>query len=1846
MAHRFSKEDLDEQFEQFLKESLSDDSLGNEPKKNSSVPETIGLAKKKQPLPWWISEDDSDEVPKTNKFIKQSNEKKPIGDNDEMAEDGEEKIPLSNSLSVKVVTPERFSSASCSKALARYKILEKSLKAKKNVYLNKEDIPASDNLHHTEGKHGTSGSFLKSQRLSHSLVEVDEDHVEGIQLHQPTGASVSLSKDSLETNDSVVASGPKENILGIGLDTLEEEEEKERFFADLEKGASSTIDYSRLNKELDSNDSEMLQAFLRNHSEMKQVEEENEDEPKNHEKSDAPGDYSEDFEEDSESNQDNKGDVVSELKKEKTSMLAKVVLLDSQDSALETQKASEHQDDVLTEHNLPKEVIADEMNGTGVSCGQTNSDIEALHQAYCHIEQSLGDTDEQKSHTDKIDTSENLIKEVSQNKEVCPPNTSNTDSDLPTIEELMKPIKADTSFARGCDLEPPSSLKVTHGSTDELVSHLPFKEPQNDISNLEKQNISTLNHHSEQENVSIQPEVKKDSEDTPQERAGKDKLANKVKQDTWKQNILPNSSPLHQNNKPDETHQPITWNKESLSSVLNKQLMHKNAKNTVAAHRKKSSIGPYSSVRSSGYGKSSSSLKHFSTVNEKTIKESLKKPVLKARSPLKQKETPGTKVIQTTKDPVSMKRNYCATHGESSASSIQEQVKENDPFIHNHNVASYSLPQSSERELYLLKRIQEAEEKLASAHSLIQQLKATSLEKEKEMKTKILQQDKDLFELNKETYVLQSQLNHNENLNKETKWSNIRGGNPADGEMLKEIQKEVQNQEMLLQGYQQENERLYNQVKELQLNNKKNEENMFKENQRLMIELTTLREQVDKNNLLSCGVQNAEPAVDQNLTDLILELRSAKAMETNLLEEKKCLKQDKQALEVDLLQIKKERDLARAQIASTLDEKSYEMKLMEESYKDEISRLQKRLQWYAENQELLDKDASRLRGAKEEIDKLKLEVIEESGEVRAPAVLPGPEPAPEVQLVPVPDTPAQPTMDFVHEMEGATPSSPPGELPPLFPHSEDEEHGKEVRRHEAPDLFFNSETGRYFMSVPRDVAFKEFTRLNPHPADPREGTSARSIPSVSLMEKPPSSPRRRSQSSTGPIPVQPRSQVRVPDIPLTSDTDSEDEPLPPSDVPSEDDDLSASASPQRMHHPEPSSPSDDMRSFSEHIVKMARALDIELSFPEDDAHDLVERQVHGRATSPVDQEAKKVDGLAKKAYLAAALAVKAINYNACMGAYIQTLMEQISSLILDIPDEIQRQLAEVRDEAHSIGSWLNTASRNMADCAGRAMSASTALRRHAWLRASDLNPSVKAAIDMPLDGTGLFHAETDDCLNRKFRMKAAAKKHGMSSASVSPFRKWQRPWQPRGQIHRSHPRFRKMLRLPSCRPLPGTGYIAETLHLPQKSEGQGRPDCPGSHGINDLHDAVVKTPSTPAPGLVSVGLLSDGGSPVQMVDDTEAGSRLPELVAGRAQRARGDALSSTATAGDADNRCFPRGLGRPSARPSCQGQMVRLGQSPPHQCPRDARGRKGPESFRIRRDGQGGALENGQHHRDVLHQQTRWHQVKDPPRDYPAHLGLVHTETGPPSSDPPSRGGQRLGRPPQQIALGMPRMEAPSGDGRRLVRHVGNPPDRPLRYRMEQPLAKEDSEEYIAALKASHQKELEKILCQHAVEHSTYKVAELNSKISTQEIFIKHLQQQVHEFRRDQEALVISQKREEILQKEMAKLLEELGEARERQTPEMKHFVCLERKIKQLETRYEQREQELQQVIQETRHIAEVEQIQETEKWRKLALLKNQELEKFRIELDSMLDVLRQLQKQGVIIPVSSSNMPESYWKI
>ncbi|XP_015283449.1 PREDICTED: LOW QUALITY PROTEIN: centrosomal protein of 162 kDa [Gekko japonicus] len=1453
----------------------SDDSVGSEPKKKTSVLETLGRSRKKElkkhPVPWWIAEDDSD-----------------------------------------------------------------------------------------DGIRGTSGSFLKSQRLSHPILEVDEDNAESAQLPQATGISVSLSRDSLETNDSVVASGPNENLLGIGLDTLEEQEEKERFFANLEKGVSSTIDYSRLNKALDSNDSEVLQAFLRDHSGVKQMEEGNEDEQRNHEKS---GDYSEDFE-DSESKEDNKVEqaVTSEANEEKTGMLAKVVLLDSQDSAVETQKVSEQEDVAVTEHHLPQEIAADEMNGTAVSGGRTNSDIEALHQAYFHVEHSLGDTDEQRIPAScwTMEMAQDSLKDASQNREESPKNTSITDSDLPTVEELMKPLRADSSFARGYDLEPASSVNMVH-SVDELVSHLPLKEHQND-SSLEKQNISCpLGQHNVQGVVSVQT---RETEGSFHHGASKDNQAEKIKHDPLEQNVSQNSSVVHQDIKTIQVH---SLNKEDLESVINKQVMHKNMKTTDAVHKKKSLSGPYSFVRSSGYGRSSSPLKHSTTVNEKKVlNEGIRKPALKAKSPARSKvhfaasdttayalfsiwpystgsvyEIASRRVV-----PLSISVSTLLYHdleGREHSVGRRSQYDRN-CLIHRRlprtntgllmneigltiilitirgllrlsgttmigfitlNVSSHSPSRNSGRELYLFKRVQEAEGKLAVAHDLIHHLKAASLQKEKEMEAKIMEMkmlhERDFFQLNQEKYVLQTQLNSREDLNKGVKWTDLWERIPDGGEMLKEIQKEVQNQETLLQGYQQENERLYQQVKELQINNKKNEGNMFKENQRLMTELASLREQLDKNNLLSHGVQNSEPTGNQSFTDLILELRAAKAAETNLLEERKRLKQDKQALEVDLEQAKKERDLARAQIAATSDAKSCEMRIMEESYKEEIGRLQKRLQWYAENQELLDKDAARLRGAKIEIDKLKQEVD-------------------------------QLRMEAGNQLT-------------------QQKKGLKDRAADAKRI----------QDLERQVKEMEGILKRRHP---------NSLPALIYAAA--------TASSDG-------------GGDASSKTNTVD--------------------------------------FLERRIKK---LEAELEGKDDDCK---------KSLRTMEQQFQKIKHQYEKR--------------------VNELEQLLAYKLQDDPQELQDRtgsLAALEEELHSVNKAHQITVKNL-------------------------------------------QAEIDSLSNQIAQMELQKKVTEDADIQSLEF-----------QVEQAHAK-------------------AKWVRLNQDLVAKNRE-------IQDLTRTVE-----------------------------------------RLQKERRIMLSHKDSGGQIASK----------EKPSGNVKKVIF----------DSKDTGNGEFFP-------GTLDD---------------KIYQPSAFADSHISEVLQENAQLKNE--------LEKMTLELSQQRAKSEAGLANSESVIRR-----------------SKEDSEEYIAALKASHQKEMEKILRQHAVEHSTSKVAQLNSKISTQEVLIKHLQQQLHELRRDQEALKVSQMREEILQKEMGKLLEELREAKESQRPEMKHFVCLDRKIRQLEARYEQREQELQQVIQHTRHTAEVEQTQEIEKWRKLALLKNQELEKFRIELDSMLDVLRQLQKQGVIIPAGGSNIHESYWKI
>ncbi|NXH74321.1 CE162 protein, partial [Hydrobates tethys] len=1392
-----------------LTQSLSDDSLGNS-KKKSSILETLGQprrkeTKKKDSVPWWISEEDSDD----------------------------------------------------------------------------------------DGMLGTSGSFVKIQKTSQPMGETDENmHVEKMQLQKSDGVAVSLSRDSLETNGSVLASGPNESIMGVGLDTLEEQEEKEIFFAKLEREASSTIDYSRLNEELDANDSVLLAPFVRNEEAEK-----GEEESAHEEKS---GSYSEDFEGETDANPALKTEESQE--EANAGMLAKVVLLDSQDSTTELQKAVEIPDVALGEHYLPEEVSGIEMNEAGTSYGQTTSDIEALHQAYHHIDQFLGDTGEQNLHNSSMAVSECLAQGVSQNNGIYSKNMSTVESDLPTVEELMKPIKGHSCNIRSFDVEPESPMKLVDSTANDLVSHSPFKEHQNNT--VWETNL--LEKFDREESIFLPTAV---NDNNFQRVTEKEIQTSEVQPDVLREKIVQDSL-LSQGNKTKQALRSCCLKNERSESMTTKSMLHKNIRSPAPLHKKKSSYGPHGMVRSSGYGKPTSLSKQSFPVNEKkTPKETFKKTSVKAKSPADRARSKealfATRIIRSATNEPTLKGSINRVmSGQSVVNNLGHQAV--DYCRQYQHDLSFSPIKSCDRELYLLKRVQVAEEDLNAARDLIQQLTSTVSQKEKEIETKIVelktQHEKELSQLGQENYVLQSKLRSMEELTQEKRWTHSMATVPVTEEKLAQIQKEIEDQEVIIQGYQQENERLYKQMKELQIQNKKNEERMFKENQCLMSELIALREKIEKTNIQSLIVQDSEPARNQSFTELISELRSAQKEETKLQEEIRRLKQDKQALEVDLGQAKKERDVAKVQIASTSGEKAYEFKVMEESYKQEITHLKRRLQWYAENQDLLDKDAARLKDAREEIEKLKLEVEK----LRAEA---GDQCVQQKKRLRDRAADAKRIQDLerqIREMEGILKRRYPNSLPALIYAA--------AAADKTNDLSAKTHTVDF---LERRIKKLE-TEL--------EGKDDEAKKSLRAME-------------------QQFQKIKI--------------------------------------------------QYEQRLVELEQLLAYKF---------MSESPMNGDKVGSTELE-QELQNLKKTHQIT----VKNLQTE------IENLKSQNSQLKLrskkDNKDlesrDSQMKQGNTKDRLLKLNEELVTKNREIQDLTKTVEK----LQKERMVMLSDNN--LRNKTDNKENSTEILKKNTSAMDKR-------------NSSNSEPFL---------------------------------SIFNNDKIYQP--------------HAFSD--------------------------------------SNLSEVLQENAQ---------------------------------LKEELERL------------------------------SLEMNQQ------------RVK-------SQATLAYSENN--------------------------------------IRRI-----------------QEDTAEYIASLKASHQREVEKILCQHAREHSTSKVAELSSRISTQEILIKHLQEQISEQQRHQEALLVSQMREELLQKEVTKLLEELREVKESQSPEMKHFLSLEKKIKHIETRHADREKEIRKAAQLTQHITEARQTHEVEKWRRLAQRKNQELEKFRVELDSILDVLRELQKQGVVIPASNSSgfsMTDSCWK-
>ncbi|XP_072409433.1 centrosomal protein of 162 kDa isoform X5 [Chiloscyllium punctatum] len=1384
MSHKLSKEEIEEQFEQFLKESVSDESvdLENSPKFNvlSSLGKHTRKEIKKDANPWWINDNDSDEEqPPLRRFSKLKRQ------------------PAVIDAGVKAMVKE-IGDVCVGNALCQ--------------------SPASQ-----EDVLGVNRSFLKSQRFSQSIAEIEEEQNQ----KERVRTSVSISQDSLEPNDSAMASGPRQSTPGVGLDTLEEEEEKEKFFANLEKGASSTIDYSKLNKELESTDSIPLATLNQNESRLQVLEiegtkEEDESRPKSITASRC---YSDDFDDysDAKFGSEDFGlndnilktecipetvETVKETKEQEAEpgMLAKVVLLDSLDSTPDTQKLLQSEDDrsmikPTTEEKHGQQDQASQMYTTNISYGQTNSDIEALHQAYCDIDQSLEATDAVQSI--KNGKVINSVQDLQSPVKDSTRNISTGESDLLTVEELMKPIKAGVLVPRGYDSHPVSKNAQQHSEATETFRRTMAKD---NYSAVPSELQLDSNHLSGRQSTYIELSEKllKENESCMSRICEEDieALLDEVKYDpTVKHSVSASQNVPHQDDQ-------ISLKTKS-PKVKNKPV-----------------DGSYAFVKSSGYGKVSPSKKESFGVSEKKTHQSPPKqtaPIkgFKARSPAEHAKG----------------KSKGQLHATQTLRPAKHKFNENDlgsPLLT--SVQSFTLSHQTNSKT--------DHAKLIGVH---------------------MQNQLHSLEANRKKLIFGGPLD------------------PVTEEKLKLIEKEVQEQETLIQGYHQENERLYSQVKELQVLKKRNEEKMFTETQHLMAEIRRLKEHSEKDNMKQVSVhdvQLTEQVKDQNITDLLSQLRVKQKEETKYIEEIKKLKQEKQALMVDLEKMSKECNVAKMQLTYTSGDKEFEMKIMEEQYKQEIQRLNKRLQWYAENQEMLDKDASRLKAANLEIEKLK------------------------------------------EQVEKLTAYSRDKNSPP--------EKRAKVRALEAKRI----------QDLERQI--KEMEEII----------------------------RRRYPNS---LPALIYAAASVPEA------DSETE--------------------GRLHS----------RAFLEKRIKK------------------LEADLEGK-----DEEAKK------------SLRV--------MEQQFQKIKIQYEQRVSDLEQRLVDKLIHERENL------------------------------------DDSDPKMK-----------ILEEEI-------FKLKEAHKsKENRLRSDIEKLK---------NQLYQTE------------------------LKLMEREESSLR--MADQHKQHSYQHAKIEK--------LNLELATKNREIQELSKTLEHLQRERRVLLNNKSQAEKYTQQKLIKKSKKDNECT--------------------------------------DSFPATLD-------------EKIYQ----------PNDFSgSHISEVLKE-----NDILKSNIERLSLEVEQQRAQLAQFE---NEARRAQGGIA---------------------EHVAALKAAHQQELEQILTQHALEHSSSKVAELTNKISAQEVMMKHLREQINELQKDREALSFTKLREDALQSQMAKLLEELREAKENHSPEMKHFLALERKIQKMEFKYAQREQEFQQLIQQARHSADAEQIQEVEKWKKLAQFKNHELENFRTELDSILDVLRELQRQGVVIPAPSS---------
>ncbi|CAI5678430.1 unnamed protein product [Oreochromis niloticus] len=757
---------------------------------------------------------------------------------------------------------------------------------------------------------GSAAARLESQislRKSESIQEEDEE-AEGIHSKEED----LVLRDNKDTEGSAMVSTVY--MSAVGLDTLEEEKEKARFFAQLEAGASSTIDYSKLNRELDSTSSTPANNYRSVEEAEEPVEQGGGDD---HSKARGTGmispaftGYSEDFEDDE--------DVKVPLEEKSTtaSVLARVSFYDSLDEAGEEER---------------KKNTVESLN-RGQSYAQSGaSELEALQEAYRQVH-VVEDSDDHGPHTSSLEVRWSINRPLSPSS---PPQHAQqslqpVSTKLPTAEELMRLLRPEADQIRGFTLQPVSVVEPNQEKTSRGLerrfpdeSQHPAAAAINGARESTSHPISAAHPPNKDLICSIRAEVDKLMQDHTKSSSVTSSHTGKTKKHPASRGSL--------------TFPSCT---SSMRQATTAPIRDKRLDGRRAVTSRSSGISRGSATPAKTQSAVSSQCPHraTSTKNHEDCWDCTE-PGVKVRNELVASVQSLVAVLQQQID---------ATKHQDSAQEVREtRLKQLLPQISTGHDSSV---------------LEELRTQLALKERELQMMKAGAEE---------------LNSLRQQNYLLQSKLRSAEEASQKKRW--VEAADVAADEKFQQIDKEIKEQEALIKGYQQENEKLYLQMKAQQAKSKANEEAMFKENQRLLNELASTREQLNKTSRPVGNICLTDHT--PRIADLLAQINTLQTNEAKMSEDVHKLKQEKQALEVDLQLIKKERDLAKARAISTSGKQTFEMRVLEDRHQEEVTALKKKLQWFAEKQEKLDRDAGRLKAAtaeihqlREQVEKLKQEV--------------------------------------------------------------------------------------------------------------------------------------------------------------------------------------------------------------------------------------------------------------------------------------------------------------------------------------------------------------------------------------------------------------------------------------------------------------------------------------------------------------------------------------------------------------------------------------------------------------------------------------------------------------------------------------------------------------------------------------------------------------------------------------------------------------------------------------------------------------------------------------------------------